>query len=302
MKSEIVLNKGKVYHLGVPPGLLAPNLIVVGDPQRALKVATYFDQVENQFTNREYLTICGSYKNNPCTVIGTGIGTDNVEIAIIEAYALLCLDLGLGEPPFEPSEINLIRVGTSGGIQPNMKPGTLIISTYAIGLDNTGMYYDLPACDSFIVELEKATRVKLDAQMPASMRFKGKLFPYGARASVKLSQGLVKQAKLLDTSFETGITASTPGFYGPSGRFIQGLNNSLPDIKEILSEIRVGNLKILNMEMESSLIFHLCSHLGIEAATICPAISAVSNDTELIDHQPFIDLSIEIALEALLDR
>ena len=94
MKSEIVLKDDKVYHLGLPPEVLHPNLILVGDPQRAYRVAKNFDTIEAEYSNREYLTICGDYQGVPCSVIGTGIGTDNVEIAIIEAYGLLCLNLG----------------------------------------------------------------------------------------------------------------------------------------------------------------------------------------------------------------
>ena len=132
MKSEIVIKDGKVYHLGLPPKVLSPNLVLVGDPQRAYRVADKFDAIDAEFSNREYVTICGSYQGVAVSVIGTGIGTDNVEIAIIEAYGLLCLDLGFNIPLIDPLEINLIRVGTSGGIQGDLKPGSLAISNYAI--------------------------------------------------------------------------------------------------------------------------------------------------------------------------
>ena len=300
MKSEIVLKEGKVYHLGIPPGVLAPNLILVGDPQRAFKVAQYFDQIDHEFSNREYLTLGGYYQGHRVTVIGTGIGTDNVEIAIIEAYGLLCLNLENEVAPHTPAQIDLIRVGTSGGIHPSLPTGSLVISSYAIGLDNTGLYYDLPASDPKLLKIESAVQVALDSQMTDQMRFKGKIFPYASKASEKLCRELQDQANKHNALAQMGITASTPGFYGPSGRFIKGLNNSFPDMKEILSEVQVNDLEILNMEMESSLIFHLCSHLGIEAATICPAISAPSTDTELIDYDQYIDLSIRIALDTLV--
>ena len=301
MRSEIILKDGRVYHLGVPIGALAPNLLFVGDPQRALTVANQFDQIVHQFQNREYLTVCGRYKDQAYSVIGTGIGTDNVEIALIEAYGLLCLDLGEGSPRFDPTQIKLIRVGTSGGIQPQSPPGTLVVSEYAIGLDSTGLYYDHPAADAITTQLEKQVHSTLENQMNSSARFKGKIFPYAAKSSSLLSEGLMKHAGLAGVSAEKGITVTAPGFYGPSGRYISGIVNSLPDIKECLSEINVNQLSILNMEMESSLMFHLSRFLGIKASTICVAISAVSTDTELIDYQPHIENAISIALETLHD-
>ena len=301
LKSEIVLENDRVYHLGLPTRVLAPHLILVGDPQRAYRVADKFDTIEQEFRNREYLTICGQYRDMPCSVIGTGIGTDNVEIAIVEAYGLLCLDLGFDTKLYEPSEIKLIRVGTSGGISGAIPPGTLAISKYAIGLDSTGLYYDVPINDPFIPKLESMVYQALDAHLSNTSRFKDKIFPYGAKSSSMLSNLMFQKANDHQVEAAVGITVSTSGFYGPSGRYINGLTASLPDLKEILAGIEIDGLKILNMEMESSLIFHLCDHLGIKSSTICPTISAAAEDTELVDYGGLIDVSIDIALETLLE-
>jgi uridine phosphorylase len=301
MRSEIVLANDRVYHLGLPPQVLAPNLILVGDPQRAYRVAEKFDTINEEFRNREYLTICGRYRGIPCSVIGTGIGTDNVEIAIVEAYGLLCLDLGFNTTLYRPSDIKLIRVGTSGGISSDVPSGTLVISKYAVGLDSTGLYYDVPITDPIIPKLESTVHQALDTHLPNTSRFKGKIFPYGAKSSLLLSNLMFHKANDRQARAATGITVSTSGFYGPSGRHINGLTASLPDLKEILAGIEIDGLKILNMEMESSLIFHLCGHLGIESSTICPTISAAVEDTELVDYGKLIDLSIDIALETLLE-
>ena len=165
MRSEIVLANDRVYHLGLPSQVLAPNLILVGDPQRAYRVAEKFDTINEEFRNREYLTICGRYRGIPCSVIGTGIGTDNVEIAIVEAYGLLCLDLGFNTTLYKPSEIRLIRVGTSGSISSDVIPGTLAISKYAVGLDSTGLYYDVPITDPIITKIESTVHQDLDTHL-----------------------------------------------------------------------------------------------------------------------------------------
>ena len=190
-------------------------------------------------------------------------------------------------------------MGTSGGVSPDLRPGTLAITDFAVGLDSTGLYYDLPASDLAIVELEDLVLTRLDAAIELSCRFKGKIFPYASRASAIMTRELSKQSELWDVQAPLGITASVSGFYGPSGRYLEGLSNSISNIKQVLSEIEFEGLKVLNMEMESSLVFHLCSHLGIQVATICPVISATADQFEPIDYHNQIDQAIDIALSAL---
>ena len=88
MKSELVVNKGVVYHLGLKKNQLARNILLVGDPARAHKVAAYFDVIAHETLKREYVTITGDFMGLPVSVIGTGIGTDNVEIALAEIYTI----------------------------------------------------------------------------------------------------------------------------------------------------------------------------------------------------------------------
>ena len=85
-KSEIVIIDERLYHLGIKKGDLAQNIFIVGDPARAIRVSKEFDTVDREISNREYLTFTGTYKGIPVSVIGTGIGTDNVEIALVEAF------------------------------------------------------------------------------------------------------------------------------------------------------------------------------------------------------------------------
>ena len=132
-------------------------------------------------------------------------------------------------------------------------------------------------------------------------RFKGKIIPYASKASAEVTDALVNQATNHNIAFEVGITVSSPGFYGPSSRFVDGLKNTLPNIKGSLSKLNIDGLKVLNMEMESSLLFHLCSQMGYRAGTICTVISAPTESDVIIDYDAAIGNTIDIGLKALVE-
>ena len=300
-KSEIVIVDEKLYHLGIKKSDLAENIFIVGDPARAIRVSQEFDQIDCEISNREYLTFTGSYRGIPVSVIGTGIGTDNVEIAIVEAYIAHEFDLKSAEKLQNCSPLTIIRLGTSGGVQPDVTPGSLAISSYALGLDSTGIYYEQSAEDKIVKKIETEASKILNSAIDKKFRFKGKITPYASKASSEVTMALINQAAAHSVEFETGITVSSPGFYGPSSRYIEGLNNTLPDIKGSLSSLNIDGLKVHNMEMESSLFFHLCSQLGYRAGTICTVISGPNDSDSIIDYEAAIGNTIKIGLNALME-
>ena len=137
-RSEIVVVNERLYHLGIKKEDIADNVFIVGDPARAIRVSKEFDTIECEISNREYLTFTGTYKGIPVSVIGTGIGTDNVEIALVEAFIAHEFDLKNSTRNSDCSPMTFIRLGTSGGVQSDISPGTLAIASYALGLDSTG--------------------------------------------------------------------------------------------------------------------------------------------------------------------
>ena len=298
-KSEIVIVNDKLYHLGIKKSDLAENIFIVGDPARAIRVSQEFDRIDCEISNREYLTFTGSYHGIPVSVIGTGIGTDNVEIALVEAYIAHEFDLESGERQNNCKPLTIIRLGTSGGVQSDVTPGSLAISSYALGLDSTGIYYEQSAEDKIVNKIEAEASKILNSAIDVKSRFKGKITPYASKASSKVTKALINQAKLQGVEFATGITVSSPGFYGPSSRYIEGLNNTLPDIKGSLSSMNIDGLEVHNMEMESSLLFHLCSQLGYHAGTICTVISGPDDSDSIIDYEAAIGSTIKIGLNAL---
>tara|TARA_B110000261_G_scaffold76037_1_gene87987 strand:- start:288 stop:1217 length:930 start_codon:yes stop_codon:yes gene_type:complete len=300
-KSEIVIVNERLYHLGIKKGDLADNVFIVGDPARAVRVSQKFDTIDREISNREYLTFTGTYKGIDVSVIGTGIGTDNVEIALVEAYIAHEFDLKSSTRNSGCTPMTFIRLGTSGGVQPDIKPGTLAIASYALGLDSTGVYYEQAPEDGIIEKIESSAEKILTDAAANTSRFKGKIIPYASKASPEVTKALANQAKKAGSSFGVGITVSSPGFYGPSSRYIDGLKNTVPDIKGSLSKLNIDGLKVLNMEMESSLLFHLCSQMGYHAGTICTVISTSKDSDAVVNYDQAIACTIEIGLKALVE-
>jgi uridine phosphorylase len=304
--SEIVVVDGGVYHLGARPGQLAPNLVLVGDPARAYRVAERFDRVLHEVKHREFVTLTGTHRGLPITALGTGIGPDNVEIALVEAWALATLDLATRKPrpaegPDAAQPLTLLRVGTSGGTREDVPVGTLVIASYAIGLDSTGLFYEAPPADDTVTSLERAAKGALAAGIRAGSRFAGAFSPYASRATPELVAALERHADAAGVRHATGVTVTSPGFFGPSGRFLEGVTNTVADVKVRLGRIEVGGLRVLNMEMESSLLFHLAGLLGARAGTICPTLSNPAGHGAVRDPAPLVEQAIDIALAAMHD-
>jgi|Deesub1362B_J571_1020462.scaffolds.fasta_scaffold11023_2 uridine phosphorylase len=142
--AEVVSTKeGRQYHINLAPGELAEYIILVGDPARSHKTAKFFDQILLKRENREFITYTGLIDNIKVSVISTGIGTDNVEIVVIEASQIV------KNPTF-------IRVGSCGGLQKHINCGDLVISTGAVRFENTSLYFvpeGYPAVASYEVVL-----------------------------------------------------------------------------------------------------------------------------------------------------
>jgi len=309
--SELFVSDGKIYHLGLRPDQLTKNIFVVGDPARADKVAAYFDTIEHAMSNREYVTRTGTYENMPVTVIATGIGTDNNEIALIEAFALNEFDLETRVRKENNEPLTVIRIGTSGGPQADIEPGTLAISSYALGLDNTGMFYDYKTLDSQCKKIEDLAYDLITRATPDGRRFKGRIYPYASRASSKVVDALVNNVK---GAYAVGITASASGFFAPQGRQLPGLDITIPKLQEHLATINIErylgdkfgpvikeSLKVINFEMESSLLFHLAGQMGYRCGTICPIIANRPAGTFLADYSEAVDRAIRTGLDAMLE-
>ncbi|MBF8289955.1 MAG: Uridine phosphorylase [Chloroflexi bacterium] len=207
------------YHIDLGPGELAEYILLPGDPDRVARIATRLESVEFERRNREFASVTGIYKGLRVSIVSTGIGADNVEIAIAEMLAIT------ERPTF-------IRVGSSGGLQPELAPGDLVISTGAVRLETTTSWF---VSDG-----------------------------YPAVAHYEAVCALVEAASRLGHRHHLGITATAPGFYGAQGRPIPQLPIRYPDLAADMARQRV-----MNFEMEASAVLVLAGLARCRAGVVC---------------------------------
>lgn len=295
VSSEVPLDAdGRTYHICADAKNISKKIFVVGDPARTETVAKHFDEITFKTSNREIHTITGRYKGTPVTVISTGIGTDNTEIVLTELHILNEYDVAAAEwkKQFEP--LTIIRIGTCGSPQENIEVGDLAITAYAIGLDNTGVYYPHAGTDLKLKKLNDAL-AKTDI---------GKIHPYTSKSDPAVVAALENAAKKLGVKAHTGITSSASGFYGPQGRKVGRLSNILiPDLQEILGKIDVDGMRVVSNEMESSALNRLCNILGYRSGTICSVLAArAKGKQKFISNEGYlrsVDNCIKAGLEAM---
>lgn len=120
------------YHIGLRPGEVAPSILLVGDPSRAKRVVeAHFDSFGEAMCEREFVTYTGVYRGRPMSVMGTGMGAANTEIAVIE----LCQCFP------EPTQIAMIRAGSCGALRPEIGLGELVITQASYRLEETSLAF-----------------------------------------------------------------------------------------------------------------------------------------------------------------
>ena len=251
--SELILNAdNSIYHLNLQPQDIANTIITVGDPDRVATVSSFFDTIELKKGKREFLTHTGTYKGKRISVISTGIGTDNIDIVFNELDALVNVDFKNRELKERHTSLDLIRIGTSGAIQEDIAVDSFLLSEYAIGFDNLLHFY-------------KSEHLQHPAMQKAFMAHCNwhpkKSEPYIVTVDASLAK------KFKDPEIIKGFTATNVGFYGPQGRMIR-LETQDADLNDKIGSFRYQNLKITNLEMETSGIYGLSKLLGHRAVSM----------------------------------
>lgn len=284
--SELILNAdGSVFHLHLLPGQIADTILLVGDPNRVDTIASYFSDVECRIANREFITVTGKYKNKRLSVVGTGIGTDNIDIVINELDALVNIDLKTRTEKAEKTVLKLIRIGTCGGMQPDLIPGTFLISEKSIGFDGLLNFYAgrNDVCD---LSFEKAFRLQMDWTDDLG-------HPYVVSANPDLI------AQIGRDDMKRGITISANGFYGPQGRELR-IPLAKPSLNALLENFAFEGYRITNYEMESSAVAGLSALLGHKAMTVCVVIANRLAKEVTPNYHQAMEVLIETVLERLL--
>ena len=282
--SELILNPDQsIYHLNLHPEDLADTVILVGDPGRVARVSRYFEYVEVQKSKREFVTHTGRYNGKRLSVVSTGIGTDNVDIVLNELDALANIDFREKKIKESLTRLNLIRVGTSGSIQPDIPVDSLVLSELAIGFDGLLQFYD-------------SGEVQLADIQFAFMEYSGwsvlKPVPYVVPADPVLCK------KLDSDQVVKGFTATNSGFYGPQGRSLR-LRLEDPETNEKLTAFRFRDLRITNMEMETAGIFGLSALMGHAATAINCILANRVSGTFSQDPKKAVDRMIRYTLDKL---
>lgn len=280
--SELVINgDGSIYHLNLRPEHIADTIITVGDPGRVSMVSKYFDSVEFEGHKREFVTHTGRIGSKRLTVISTGIGPDNIDIVINELDALVNIDLESRQTKSEQKSLNIIRMGTSGCLQPGVAVGSLVLSAFAVGLDNLLHFYKFSPS-----ETESSLYKKLiETQFPFPTR------PYVIQGSTTLLDSIGE-------GFQHGITMTAPGFYAPQGRSVR-LQSRIQDALEVLRDFRFQKWPVMNFEMESSAIYGLSKLLGHQALSCNVILANRADKTFSNDPKGITDNMIRTMLERL---
>ncbi|MFN4273402.1 MAG: nucleoside phosphorylase [Aliihoeflea sp.] len=211
---------GVQMHLKIKPGDVPRYVLTPGDPGRVPVIGEAWDSFEEVAHFREYRTIRGSIDGVDISACSHGVGGPSTDIAIVELS-------NCGADTF-------IRVGSCAALQPEMKPGDLIIATGALRLTGT-----------------------VDAYVDKS---------YPAVADYEVLSALIQAAEEMGETYHVGLAASVDSFYAGEVNPMPGgfWQSKMDTVLEDLTRARVANF-----EMEAATIFTLCQLFGFRGGMIC---------------------------------
>ena len=283
--SELIINgDGTVFHLHMRPEQLAPKVILVGDPGRVPMVSGRFSEIECSGGNREFVWATGLYRNERITVLSTGIGSDNIDIVMNELDALANVDFKSRAPRYDRNTLTILRLGTSGALQPDVEIGSFVMSAWSIGIDPLARFYK-GAGTVCATAVEEAFIRHMNWPQSLSR-------PYVVEASHMLRRRFEPMAS-------SGFTLSAPGFYAPQGRYLT-LEPEIDDFIPKLESFDYNGRRITNIEMESSSIALLSSLMGHQAITVCLIIAQRHMQASDADYNDAMDTMIASALACLV--
>jgi len=282
--SELILNAdNSIYHLNLLPEDIAETIITVGDPDRVADVSKYFDFVEVKKGKREFRTHTGHLNGKRLTVISTGIGTDNIDIVLNELDALVNIDFEKKTVKQNHIRLRIIRIGTSGAIQPEIPVDSFLMSEYAIGFDGMIHFYESDAIQEKVIS--RAFEEHADWNRPNAA-------PYVVKCDPEMA------AIFKSNHIRFGMTATNSGFYGPQGRKLR-LALGDAQMQSKLSSFEHDNRKITNMEMETAGIYGLSKLLGHQAVSLnCILANRITGEFSE-NPEKSVDALIKYTLEKL---
>ncbi len=238
------------YHIQVKSGEIGRYVILPGDPKRCAKIAAYLEDARLVADNREFVTYTGYLKGTKVSVTSTGIGGPSASIAMEELVKA-------GADTF-------IRIGTCGGMQPEVKSGDLVIASGAIRMEGTSKEYapiEFPAVSDF-----------------------------------SITNALIQSARKLGYPYHVGVVQSKDSFYG------QHSPEVMPVSYELLQKWEAWKrLGCLASEMESAALFIVASALHVRVGTVLLVMANQEREALGLDN-PVVhdtDLAIQVAVHAI---
>ena len=283
--SELIINDdGSAFHIHLRPDQLRDNIILVGDPGRVDMVASYFDKIDYDVHSREFHAIAGTYKGKELMCISHGIGPDNIEIVVTELDALANVDFKTREVKPEHRTLRMVRVGTSGSLQEDLRIGDFVMAEKGMGFDGILNFYAVRdrVCD-LDFEREFCEHVNWDPSWAA---------PY----TVDADPGLIDEIGRDD--MRRGYTIAAVGFYAPQGRMVR-LKLADPELNKKIESFRYKGRPITNFEMESACLQGMAKMLGHKAMTVCCIIAERRATTANTDYKPHVRRLIETVLDRI---
>lgn len=283
--SELIINDdGSAFHIHLRPDQLRDNIILVGDPGRVDMVASYFDKIDYDVHSREFHAIAGTYKGKELMCISHGIGPDNIEIVVTELDAIANVDFKTREVKPEHRTLRMVRVGTSGSLQEDLRIGDFVMAEKGMGFDGIlNFYADRDRVCDLDFEREFCEHVNWDPSWAA---------PY----TVDADPGLIDEIGRDD--MRRGYTIAAVGFYAPQGRMVR-LKLADPELNKKIESFRYKGRPITNFEMESACLQGMAKMLGHKAMTVCCIIAERRATTANTDYKPHVRRLIETVLDRI---
>ena len=282
--SELIINAdGSVFHLHLKPGQLAEKIVLVGDPERVSAVASCFDSIECEVSNREFHSVTGMFGEKRISVVSHGIGTDNIDIVLNELDALVNIDFSSRTVKDKFTQLTLVRIGTSGGLQHFVPVGTYVAAERSVGFD--GVIY-------FYANSEAVRDLSFEEELYHQLQWKiSGIRPYVVTADKSLIEQITKDDII------RGVTIAANGFYGPQGRELR-LQLADPELNKKIEAFNFIGSQITNFEMESSSLAGLSSLMGHRAMTVCCIIAGRVDKNKNTDYKD----SLPVLIDKVLNR
>lgn len=283
LASELLQNAdGSIYHLNLFPDELATTIILVGDPDRAPIVASYFDEIEVNKRKREFVVITGRIGKTRVSVISTGIGPSNIDIVLNEVDVLVNVDFATRTVKEKLTKLRIIRLGTCGCLVKEIPVDALIFSTYAFSFGGLLNFYE-----QHLDEDEKALLKKIHHCFAGLPVIKN---AYVARAA----ESWLPYFKEIDYQ---GITLTCSGFYGPQHRRVRA-ELIKQNIFNMANKLQYRAQRVVNLEMETAAIYGLGKVFGHDCCSISTVVA--NRVTQQVSSDP--EKAVAHLIKQVLDR